>query len=75
VRDDLHRYLCRSPIDAPVDGTSANNVTIEVRDRMGGPLAAALVVFADAAGAQVAEMPTGLDGLASVDLPPAGARR
>jgi len=61
------------PIDAPVDGTSANNVTIEVRDRMGGPLAAALVVFADAAGAQVAEMPTGLDGLASVDLPPGGS--
>jgi len=61
------------PFDAPVDGTSANTVTIEVRDRMGGPLAAALVVFADAAGAQIAEMPTGPDGLATAALPPGGS--
>jgi len=61
------------PFDAPVDGTGANNVTIEVRDRMGGPLAAALVVFADAAGAQIAEVPTGLDGLAMAALPAGGS--
>lgn len=61
------------PIDAPLDGSNATRVTIEVRDRTGGPLAAALVVFADSAGAQVAEIPTGPDGMASVDMLPGGS--
>jgi len=61
------------PIDAPSDSSNGTRVTIEVRDRTGGPLAAALVVFADSAGAQIAETPTGADGLASVDMEPGGS--
>lgn len=61
------------PIDAPMGDGAASRVTIEVRDERGGPLTAALVVFADSAGAQIAEMPTGPDGKATVDLPPGGS--
>ncbi len=61
------------PIDAPPGDTMSNMVTIEVRDRTGGPLAAALVVFADPAGAQIAEMQTGADGKAIADVPAGGS--
>lgn len=56
------------PIDAPALDATTNGVTIEVRDRTDGPVAAALVVFADRTGALVAEMPTGADGRASVPM-------
>lgn len=66
--------LCNElPIDAPSDSSNGTRVTIEVRDRMGGPLAAALVVFADSAGAQIAETPTGADGMASIEMEPGGS--
>ncbi len=58
------------PIDAPMGDTVSSTVTIEVRDRIGGPLAAALVVFADPAGGPLVEMPTGADGKATADVPP-----
>ncbi len=59
--------------ELPIDAPSSNTVTIEVRDRTGGPLAAVVVVFTDMAGAPIAEMPTGLDGRATADVPPGGS--
>lgn len=62
------------PIDAPNgDGASSTAVTIEVRDRTGGPFAMATVVFADPAGGQLAEMPTGADGRATFEVPAGGS--
>lgn len=61
------------PIDAPNGDSGGTRVTIEVRDRAGAPLANVVVVFADAAGNQVAEMPTGANGLATVDMLPGGS--
>lgn len=61
------------PIDAPPDlDAAATTVTIEVRDVAGAPLGSVPVVFTDAAGALVAEMPTGPDGKATIELPAGG---
>jgi hypothetical protein len=62
------------PVDAQPDiDASSSTVTVEVRDRTGRPLVAALVIFADAAGALVAEMQTGNDGLAAAEMLPGGS--
>ena len=65
--------ICNEPpIDAPELDAPLPTVTIEVRDERGSPVGAALVVFTDAAGMLVAEMPTGSDGKAMTNLPDGG---